>query len=376
MVDARNSPQRITRLTPLADAIGAIDRLVPQVAPRSVDVAAALGCTLAAAVTGEFRPLAAHALRDGWALRSEATLDAGSYGAAPLADLPVAVEVGDVLPAGADAVVAVDAVAFEGGAASALVTVAPGDGVVTPGADAGRDEPLLRVGRRLSCTDLAILRAMRQSAVGVRTPRVRVAAARADIFIDAIAALLCDAIAADGGIAIRHDPGSADAEELDGVVLGEGADAVIVVGGSGTGERDRSVEILARVGQRAFHGVGLAPGDTAAFGLAAGRPILVLPGRFDAALAAWLVLGRRLLARLAARTDDDATRPVRLTRKVSSAVGVADVIVVARDGDGVAPLASGYLTMRALARADGWILVPADAEGYPAGASIAMRPLP
>ena len=43
----------------------------------------------------------------------------------------------------------------------------------------------------------------------------------------------------------------------------------------------------------------LTPGETAAFGFAGSRPVLLLPGRLDAALAVWLTLGRRLLARLA-----------------------------------------------------------------------------
>jgi molybdopterin biosynthesis enzyme len=40
------------------------------------------------------------------------------------------------------------------------------------------------------------------------------------------------------------------------------------------------------------------------------------------------------------------------------------------------PLGSGYLSFSALARADGWILVPADSEGYPKGARVAVRPWP
>ena len=32
--------------------------------------------------------------------------------------------------------------------------------------------------------------------------------------------------------------------------------------------------------------------------------------------------------------------------------------------------------MQALARAEGWILVPADSEGYPPGARVVVRPWP
>ena len=63
------------------------------------------------------------------------------------------------------------------------------------------------------------------------------------------------------------------------------------------------------------------PGETTALGFAGDRPVLLLPGRFDAALAGWLTIGRRMLARLAfrlsvgwglPRTRADVVETVRL----------------------------------------------------------------
>jgi molybdopterin biosynthesis enzyme len=65
-----------------------------------------------------------------------------------------------------------------------------------------------------------------------------------------------------------------------------------------------------------------------------------------------------------------------LARKVASSLGLAEVIPVRRVAQGVEPLASGYLSLAALAQADGWILVPPESEGYPAGARVTVRPLP
>jgi molybdopterin biosynthesis enzyme len=136
------------------------------------------------------------------------------------------------------------------------------------------------------------------------------------------------------------------------------------------------VTTLARVGQLAFHGVGLMPGETTAFGVVGNKPVLLLPGRLDAALAGWLVLGRRLLARLGGGADADLPLTATLSRKIASTVGIAEVVTVRRIGAEVEPLAAGVLPLQALARADGWILVPAECEGYPAGATVAVRPLP
>jgi molybdopterin molybdotransferase len=49
---------------------------------------------------------------------------------------------------------------------------------------------------------------------------------------------------------------------------------------------------------------------------------------------------------------------------------------VARGADGVEPLASGYLSLQALARADGWILVPPESEGFAAGSMVEVRWFP
>ena len=65
-----------------------------------------------------------------------------------------------------------------------------------------------------------------------------------------------------------------------------------------------------------------------------------------------------------------------LARKVTSTVGLAEVVPVRRDGDQVEPLASKYLPLSSLTRADGWILVPAESEGYSAGAQVSVWPWP
>ena len=77
--------QRIARLTPLAEVLASFDLSVGPIEPREEAVSKALGLTLAAsAVIAEGHPKAALALRDGYAVRSDATLDASSYAPAPL----------------------------------------------------------------------------------------------------------------------------------------------------------------------------------------------------------------------------------------------------------------------------------------------------
>jgi molybdopterin biosynthesis enzyme len=368
--------QRIERFLPLATALARIESAVAAAPPRKMALADAVGRVLAADLVLEsMRPARPLAWRDGFAVRAEETLDAGAYAPALLSRAH-AVELGAALPDDADAVAPPEAVKLRDGAAQAMSAIAPGDGVLPAGEDARAGEALRRAGERLRLLDCAVLRSLGVAHVGVREPRIRVVRARGapDDFLDALAAWLAGAVSLAGGAAAVSEM-SLDAAGLDGVLEAEAADALIVVGGTGAGGRDRSVEALARAGRVEAHGIALTPGETAAFGVAKERPVLVVPGRLDAAFAAWVTLGRRMLARLGGGGEEPAFT-AKLARKIASNLGFVEIAVVRRCGDAVEPLASGRLPLSALAQADGWLAIPADSEGFPAGALVEVRPLP
>jgi molybdopterin biosynthesis enzyme len=369
--------QRIGRLTPLAAVLARVDDVVTPVPPRRMAPLAAIGRVLAEDVISDGdappRPLA---WRDGWALRAETTVDAGPYAPVGLTAC-TRVEAGEALPPGADAVASLDMVRARGGGLEALATVTPGDGVLPAGADATDGETIGRAGDRVGITAAAAWHALGMSTVAVRSPRVSVTHVRGHgaAVLDAIAAWIADAVGRAGGDPVRMQP-LADESGLDGVLLAEQADLLILVGGTGDGERDRSVHALARAGHLEAHGIGIRPGETAAFGMVGARPVLLVPGRLDAAFAVWLTLGHRILSRLCGCTEPDPAAAGTLTRKVTSTVGLVEVVPVRREGDGIAPLASGHLPLSVLAHADGWLMVPAESEGFPAGRRVEIRPLP
>jgi molybdopterin molybdotransferase len=362
--------QRIARLTPLATVLDRIDALVAPVAAREVAVAAAVGRVAAGDVVVATRPRAALALRDGWAVNAALTQDASPY--AP-ATLPAAtlIDAGTPLPAGADAVAEIDAVAVRDGGARTVTAVTPGDGVLRVGADADGATALVRDGRRLRAAAAAALAGAGISGINIREPRVLVIRARPsdDPIIDAAADLVAHAIAAAGGVVLGG-------RGLEDALRRHDADAVVAIGGTGSGRNDMSVATLARLGRLETHGIALAPGESAAFGMCGTRPVLLLPGRIDSALAAWLLVGEPLIGRLAASREEPPAVAARLTRKVASNLGLAELIPVRwRDGE-AEPLGSGYLPLQTIAQADGWILVAADREGHPEGASVMVRPWP
>jgi len=373
MVDPRTETQRIERLMPLADALACIDRLVGPVAPGPVSARTAHGLTLAADMTApRAHPGEPRALRDGVALRAEAALDASAYAPARVAAIPV--EVGDELPAGSDAVASFDAVELRGESAYVHASLASGDGVLPAGADAAAGEVLCRAGVRLRHSHHAAIAVLGVGEVAVRAPFLSIVSVHSpdDAVAAAIEGMLIGFVGDAGGHCLAPVP---NLEGLDAARAQ--ADGIIVIGGSGAGRRDSSVRELARHGRVAFHGVGLAPGETAAFGILNEHPVLIMPARLDAALAVWVTLGRRMMARLCGRDEvEDWSTAVTLTRKIAATLGFVEIVPVAREADGVAPLALGYLPLQALARSDGYVLVPAESEGFAAGARVEMRPWP
>jgi molybdopterin biosynthesis enzyme len=150
---------------------------------------------------------------------------------------------------------------------------------------------------------------------------------------------------------------------------------VFVIGGTGFGRTDCSAAALARAGTLALHGVALRPGETAGFGSVAGCPVLLLPGRPDAALAAFLALGRPLLGRLAGLAEPPARLSLPLSRKVSSALGLSEIVFLRRGAAGLEALGGSDIPLRRLLQVEGALLVPPDREGYPQGAAVEMMPV-
>ncbi len=363
--------QQVTRLTPLADVLHALDAIAQPAQACEVDVEDAAGFVLAADVHAQTLPVHAVALRDGYAVRAEELADAGGYAPVVLPSIPRRLEIGDALPPDADAVAPPDTIVVNDHTAEALQPITAGDGVLPIGAEVDQTKSLLSAGESLHAARMSALCAAGVRRVAVRRPRLRLIAAHEDRWLQATVAFIAQDCKARGA-----QPYLERSSDLEQVLRQDTADAIIIVGGSGSGTRDRSVSMLARLGRVVVHGIGLTPGETGAIGSVADRPVLVVPGRLDAGLAVWLVLGRHLLRKLTARRDHDAVGNFILSRKISSTVGFTEVIPVRCEHDHVEPLAAKHWPLSALARANGWVLVPPESEGFAAGSSVTVNSLP
>lgn len=365
--------QQIALLTPLSKILSRLEALVAPVAARDVAIDRAIGARLAADIIAPSdMPPVASALRDGWAVAWERTADASAY--TPLVLPPPLhwVEAGQPMPAGTDAVLPADAVVLTKENAETSSPAGPFDGVLPANGDVKAGAILRNAGDLMRPLDVAILRALGIETASVRAPRVKILSLSApDTDADTVAPLIAHAVKASGGA-----PAIVDGKSLEAVFAEPDCDAILTIGGTGAGRRDAAVKTLARAGKVEFHGFGISPGATAALGRVGKCPVLMLPGRLDGALAAFLLAGSRMISQLCAASETGKGQSLSLTKKVTSTIGLVDLVLVRRAGEGIEPIAKEMFPMQALLQADGWIAVPAESEGLAAGTAVEVRELP
>jgi molybdopterin molybdotransferase len=368
---------------------------------ETVPLAEAAGRVLAedARALAEYPPFD-HARADGYAVRGLDTAGASGYGPVPLvlrdeavagatdsrlleAGTAVRVDAGARLPEGADAVIPLAFADEVAGVVELSEAVAPGENVALRGEDFREGEILLTAGRRLSARDLALLAAAGFGAVGVRRrPRVRILILGAGLaasggergpgeVFEASAAMLSALASRDGGLpeAPRRVPrASADLVEA---LRERGADLVLAAGGSGEGADDLAAAAVAEAGRLAFHGIALEPARSAGVGRVDETLVFILPGDPAACFCGYEALAAPVLRRWSGDGAETSGREARgvLVRKIVSSLGAVDFCPLRRVPGGFKPVPPG---LAGLAAADGFLLVPEDSEGYPAGSEVAM----
>jgi molybdopterin molybdotransferase len=341
---------------------------------------------------------------DGYAVRGEETFGAGPYApiafrcvgeARPGRGSPAVVGPGEAvriatgapLPKGADTVVKVESTRAAGESIEVFEPTPPGRHVGLLGEDIAEGDLVLPAGRVLRPQDAGVLSAL---AVGpvlvVRRPRVAVVVTGDELLppgtpasgfqiADTNSVMLAALIARDGGVALVIGPLPDDREGLRAALVEAAAtaDAVLVSGGSSTGPEDHAPGLVAELGELAVHGVAIRPASPAGLGFLGNVPVVLLPGNPVSCLCAYDFFAGRVVRVLGGRPRDWPYRAAEypLARKLVSVVGRVDYARVRIEQGRVEPLAvSGASILTSTTRANGFVVVPADLEGYPAGASV------
>jgi len=342
------------------------------------------------------------AAMDGYALRGAETTGASDYN--PLCfslagqALPgrahaqmvapataVRIMTGAPMPPGADAVVPAEFAQERAGQVEVAMPFPPGKHVGRRAEDVRAGGVLLVQGRRLRAQDVAILASIGcDAAQVVRRPRVRIVVTGNELvepgkpkgdyqIYDANSSLLRALALRDGATieSVRRVPD--DRERIRDALLAPGVEAVLVSGGSSVGAEDHAPGVLAEAGEIAVHGIAMRPSSPAGFGRIEGAPVFLLPGNPVSCLCAYDFFAGRALRRLGGRSPDwpHRVQRARLTRKIASAVGRVDYCRVRLAGEEAEPLAlSGASILSSTTRADGFVIVAEESEGYAAGSEV------
>jgi molybdopterin biosynthesis enzyme len=79
----------------------------------------------------------------------------------------------------------------------------------------------------------------------------------------------------------------------------------------------------------------------------------------------WWTIVLPVLDRLSGRHISQVTLP--LAQKISSGPGMADMVLLKRDGASWLPLSIGDISLGCLSSADAWVAIPSHSEGYASG---------
>jgi molybdopterin molybdotransferase len=342
---------------------------IAAVAPSDMAVPEAVGRVLAEPIRAA-GPIPTHAtaLRDGWAVTAADVVGASSYTPSLVLQPPPWVDAGDPMPPRTDAVLPPDAVSAGGGRHEIVATAAPGEGVRRAGEDAATGAVLRAPGERLRPRDAAVAIAAGVPRCSIRTARVRILALPGT---EAAADLVARLVTGAGAAAETITASRRDAAEVAAAAARPGADMVVMIGTSSPGRPEGYAAALAEAGTVIAHGLALKPGETSGCGRIGRVPAILLPARLDGALAATLSLGLPCLDRLMRATPRRPSRTGRLSRKVSSSLGLLEIVLVRAVEAGLEPIAVGDLPLAAIAAADGWLAVPAGSEGFAPGEAVA-----
>lgn len=311
-------------LTPLDQCLDAALHDLARAAPERVPLSAAIGAPLAEALVFlHDMPPAPEALREGFAVSAMSLVGASAAVPIPLS-APMRVAPPAILPPGCDAVLPPDGAEVTSSGWEAIRPVNPGQGVRRTGHDGRADALIAPAGAWVSARLCLAAALSGHDTCTIRRPRVVIA--------------LPDA--AQAAFAGRFFG------QLGGQIVAE-APHLILQQSTSTHQR-----------------LALAPAETAWLAREGGALVLSVPHRFDGMVAACLGLGVPAMAALHGAAPIAVARP--LTRKLSSALGMAELALLTRQDTCWQPGPAGTVTLSALATANAYAIIPPDSEGVAA----------
>jgi len=365
----------------------------------------ALGLVLAQEVrTDREYPPFDRSTRDGYAVRSKEVLPGAALkcvgeikagdtvSEALAAGTCLQIMTGAAAPAGADAVVMIEHTSRDGDAVRFDRAAQPGQNIVPRGSEAAAGETILKPGGRLGYAELAL--AAQVGAVQLqcaKRPRVAILSTGDEVVLvdetpgpfqirNSNSVSLAAQVRIAGGEPIVLGNAADRIEDLgEKIERGLKEDALVLSGGVSMGKYDLVESVLKAMGAEFFFdAVAIRPGRPAVFGMCQGKPVFGLPGNpvstmvtFELFVAPAIDLlsgaEARALPLVEARLAEALKEKPGVTHFLPARVewrgGIPEVKALKWQGSG---------DIAALAKANCFLVVPADREIIEAGVSVSV----
>ncbi|MDR1083670.1 MAG: molybdopterin biosynthesis protein [Deltaproteobacteria bacterium] len=382
-------------LLSVAEAQARLSAFPSPLAPERLPLAESVGRVLAEPAVAVLSSPAYHgAAMDGVAVRADLTFGASQRRPKTLAVGAEAfwVNTGSPMPQGTDAVIMVENIVPGPAGEPETVTIEaaayPWQHVRKIGEDIVATESLLSRGTLIGAYELGAM-----AAAGILEPIVwskpkvvflptgsEIAPlgtlARADLLsgrkLPEFNSLMIKALAEKAGAVCDIWPITPDEPETMARVMLKAAagpyDLILINAGSSAGSKDFAPGLIGELGELLVHGLQVMPGKPTAIGRIGSKPVIGLPGYPVSAVVAFELAAQVLLRRWQNLGPPERTKvTVRLFQPLASRPGLEERVRVklGRVGQNLVavPLPRGAGTVTSLARADGIISIPAQAEG-------------
>ncbi len=388
-----------------------LGHLPAQPQPEEVESVHAAGRVTYAAVTAPHAlPAFPRSTVDGYAVRAADTHGASEslpaylslIGEVPMGAQPdvrlgrgecALIHTGGMLPEGADAVVMIEHTQqARPEEIEILRAVGVGENVLKTGEDVQRGEEVIPAGTRLRAAEIGGLMALGITRVRVaRRPRVAILSSGDEVVPpdqqpgpgqvrDVNTYTLQTLVTQAGGEPLSYGiiPDRAEAFRTAAERALAACDVVVFTAGSSVSVRDLTARTIDSLGEPGtlVHGVNVRPGKPTILAVCAGKPVIGLPGNPVSALVIGGIFVTRVIERLLGlqRELPRPAVPARLSVNLASVSGREDWVGVrlrrGPEGYLAEPVFGKSNLIFTLARADGLIRIPAEANGLPAGARV------
>lgn len=380
-----------------------LDQNVSLLEPESVALVELSGRVLSASVVaGIDVPLFDRSAMDGFAVRGAETTGAGDYNPLSLRvvgqSLPghpfigelqagesVRIMTGAPIPAGADAVLPAEFARELDERVEFTAAIAPGRNIGRRGEDLLAGTIVLPARRRLRPQDVGLLASIgMNTATVIRRPRVRVLATGNEIALagmerqpfqifDSNSPTLQALVERDGGVIESSRLLRDDRDAIKAALTEPGADVILISGGSSVGAEDHAPAVLAEVGELPIHGIAMRPSSPTGIGRIGRTLVCLLPGNPVSCLCAYDFFAGRVIRQMGGRSADwpYVRQRVLVGSKIVSAIGRVDYCRVRIESARIEPISiSGASILSSTTRATGFVIVPAELEGYAPGVEV------